>query len=225
MKKPFIFLLALLAALTLTACGQTATLPEETTPPTEDTTPEEPVKTVYVPVWMQNDSVVYYDAALERTVAQGGDLTDEELTSRPDIDPTSQYGSVLAAPNTKVTYDGHGVLQNIYYLNGLGEYQLSDPFVGTNYVIPQWMQPDSVVCFDADQCFSIRQGGFLTPDEIQNRTDIAQSGGMDADVLRSEPDLRVTYGPDGHLSAIYRVAANGTETAAELDSWPRLTAE
>ena len=219
MKRTLIFLLALLAVLMLAACGKTET------PPVEDTTPEEPVKTVYVPMWMQNDSVVYYDAALERTVAQGGDLTDEELTSRPDIDPVSQYGSVLAAPNTKVTYDSHGVLQNIYYLNGLGEYQLSDPFVGTNYVIPPWMQPDSVVCFDADQCFSIQQGGFLTPDEIESRTDIAQAGGMDADVLRSEPDLRVTYGPDGRLSAICRVAADGTETAAELASWPRLAVE
>ena len=219
MKKTSIFLLVLLAALTLAACGKAET------PPAEDTPPEAPVKTVYVPMWMQNDSVVYYDAALERTVAQGGDLTDEELTSRPDIDPVSQYGSVLAAPNTKVTYDSHGVLQNIYYLNGLGEYQLSDPFVGTNYVIPSWMQPDSVVCFDADQCFSIRQGGFLTPDEIQSRADIAQSGGMDADVLRSEPDLRVTYGSDGRLSAICRVAPDGTETAADLASWPRLTAE
>lgn len=71
MKKTLISLLALLAVLTLAACGKTEMVP------VEDTTPEEPVKTVYVPMWMQNNSVVYYDAALERTVARGGDLTDE----------------------------------------------------------------------------------------------------------------------------------------------------
>ena len=83
-------------------------------------------KVVYVPMWMQDYSVVYYDANLNRTVEKGGDLTEEEINSREDIDPVQMYGDVLAEPNTKVEYDLHGFIQNIYYRGGDGKYYL-DP--------------------------------------------------------------------------------------------------
>ena len=70
--------------------------------------------------------MVYYDANLNRTVEKGGDLTEEEINSREDIDPVLMYGDVLAEPNTKVEYDLHGFIQNIYYRGGDGEYYL-DP--------------------------------------------------------------------------------------------------
>ncbi len=98
MKKA-VMLVAAVLALALTACGRR-----------EDTG-----KVVYVPMWMEPYSVVYYDADLNRTVAEGGDLTEEEINSREDILAVGMYGSVLAEPDTKVEYDLHGFLQNIYY--------------------------------------------------------------------------------------------------------------
>lgn len=125
-------LLALLAALT--ACGaQTLPTDENDVPPAadgaEDASPA--AKTVYVPHWMQDYSVVYYDADLNRTIERGGDLTEEEINSREDIDPAEQYGFTLAEPNTKVEYDLHGFIQNIYYLGGDGKYYL-DPETAAN---------------------------------------------------------------------------------------------
>lgn len=137
MKKTamILTLLALLAALT--ACtAQTLPTGEGDVPPVSDVAQEADTapagaKTVYVPQWMQDYSVVYYDAELNRTIEKGGDLTEEELNSREDIEPSEQYGTVLAEPNTKVEYDLHGVLQNIYYLGGDGKYYL-DPQTAAN---------------------------------------------------------------------------------------------
>ena len=108
MKKA-VMLVAAVLALALTACGRQ-----------EDTG-----KVVYIPLWMEPYSVVYYDEQLNRTVESGGDLTEEEIRSREDIDPALMY-TTAAQPNTKVEYDLHGFLQNIYYLGGDGEYYL-DP--------------------------------------------------------------------------------------------------
>ena len=84
-------------------------------------------KIVYIPAWMENYSVVYYDKDLNRTIEQGGDLTEEEIAGREDIDPEQMYGTLIAEPNTRVEYDLHGFIQNIYYLNEDGEYQLERP--------------------------------------------------------------------------------------------------
>ena len=80
---------------------------------------------MYIPLWMQDYSVVYYDAHLNRTVESGGDLTEEEINSREDIFPEEMY-TIAAEPNTKVEYDLHGFIQNIYYRGGDGKYYL-DP--------------------------------------------------------------------------------------------------
>ena len=108
MKKA-VMLLAAALMLALTACGRR-----------EDTG-----KVVYIPLWMEPYSVVYYDAHLNRTVESGGDLTEEEINSREDIFPEEMY-TIAAEPNTKVEYDLHGFIQNIYYRGGDGAYYL-DP--------------------------------------------------------------------------------------------------
>ena len=128
MKK--LFILGLAALLTLAAgCGEKDT-DTDGTPPIEGISQTgnmtDDRKIVYIPLWMQDYSVVYYDANLNRTVEKGGDLTEEEINSREDIDPVLMYGDVLAEPNTKVEYDLHGFIQNIYYRGGDGEYYL-DP--------------------------------------------------------------------------------------------------
>lgn len=122
MKKIRIAALLLATALLLCACG--APQSEEETPPAK----QEESAVVYVPLWMEEYSVVYYDADLNRTIETGRDLTEEEIASRDDIDPSMMYGSVLAEPNTKVEYDLHGFLQNVYYLSDDGvSYQLAPP--------------------------------------------------------------------------------------------------
>lgn len=133
MKKYTVIVLLLLALLmVLAACGvQTLPTDENDVPPVEDVSQTKKdeqtgTKVVYVPMWMQDYSVVCYDADLNRTIEKGGDLTEEEINSREDIASTQMYGDVLAEPNTKVEYDLHGFIQNIYYLGGDGKYYL-DP--------------------------------------------------------------------------------------------------
>ena len=94
MKKIRIAALLLATALLLCACG--APQSEEETPPAK----QEESAVVYVPMWMEEYSVVYYDANLNRTIETGRDLTEEEIATRGDIDPSMMYGSVLAEPNT-----------------------------------------------------------------------------------------------------------------------------
>ena len=133
MKKWGMILLALVLAMSLTACGPKADGARNA--PAEDAAAggsagnaENPRKVVYVPLWMTPNSVVYYDAELNRTIEQGADLTDEEINSREDIRAVGMYGDTLAEPDTKVEYDLHGFLQNIYYKTDDGsDYQLAPP--------------------------------------------------------------------------------------------------
>ena len=171
MKK--LFILGLAALLTLAAgCGEKDT-DTDGTPPIEgisqtgNTTDDR--KIVYIPLWMQDYSVVYYDGELNRTIAQGGELTEEEIAGREDIDPAQMYGSMTAEPNTKVEYDLHGYIQNVYYLGGFGEYQLSDPTKSSYLLIPLWMKDNSAVTYDEMQRITITAGGFLTPQEVAGR--------------------------------------------------------
>ena len=223
MKK--LFILGLAALLTLAAgCGDKGT-DTDGTPPIEGISQTgnmtDDRKIVYIPLWMQDYSVVYYDGELNRTIAQGGDLTEEEIAGREDIDPAQMYGSMTAEPNTKVEYDLHGYIQNVYYLGGFGEYQLSDPTKGSYLLIPLWMKDNSALTYDEMQRITITAGGFLTPQEVAGRQDIADAGGMDAVLLASEPSIRAEYGPDGHLQTIYRISASdGRETACDPAEWP-----
>ena len=108
--KKYAVIAALLALLTaLAACGvQTLPTDADDVPSVEDVSQPEGdgqtvTKVVYVPMWMQDYSVVYYDANLNRTVEKGGDLTEEEINSREDIDPALMYGDVLAEPEQYIT--------------------------------------------------------------------------------------------------------------------------
>ena len=129
--KKYAIIISLLALLVLSACGaQTLPTDENDVPPVEGISQTQEdgqtgSKVVYIPMWMQDNSVVYYDADLNRTVESGGDLTEEEINSREDIDPENMY-TIAAEPNTKVEYDLHGFIQNIYYRGGDGKYYL-DP--------------------------------------------------------------------------------------------------
>lgn len=131
MKKYAVILWLLAVLAVLSACGaQTLPAGEDDFAPAGTAAQAEEEdrgggKVVYVASWMQAHSVVYYDEQLNRTVESGGDLTEEEIRSREDIDPALMY-TTAAQPNTKVEYDLHGFLQNIYYLGGDGEYYL-DP--------------------------------------------------------------------------------------------------
>ena len=126
MKKLSITAILLALLLALSACGvQTLPTDETDVPPVEDVSQSTGTKVVYLPTWMQDYSVVYYDADLNRTIESGGDLTEEEINSREDIMPEEMY-TMLAEPNTKVEYDLHGFIQNIYYRGGDGKYYL-DP--------------------------------------------------------------------------------------------------
>ena len=129
--KKYAVIAALLALLTaLAACGvQTLPTDEKDVPPVEGISQTQEdgqtgTKVVYIPTWMQDYSVVYYDAHLNRTVESGGDLTEEEINSREDIYPEEMY-TIAAEPNTKVEYDLHGFIQNIYYRGGDGKYCLN----------------------------------------------------------------------------------------------------
>ena len=124
-------ILGMAAALLLAAGCGTKDAPVDDVPPIEGISQESDVqdgqKIVYIPAWMEDYSVVYYDEDLNRTIERGGDLTEEEIAGREDIDPEQMYGTLIAEPNTKVEYDLHGCIQNIYYLNEDGEYQLEKP--------------------------------------------------------------------------------------------------
>lgn len=86
----------------------------------------------YYPNWMQEGSVIIYDADGNPTIVQGGELSDDDYESREDEiasigeDHTEE---MLVCPNTKVEYDLHGFIQNIYYLvqGTTDEYQLEKP--------------------------------------------------------------------------------------------------
>lgn len=124
-------ILGMAAALLLAAGCGAKDAPVDDVPPIEGISQESDVqdgqKIVYIPAWMEDYSVVYYDEDLNRTIERGGDLTEEEIAGREDIDPEQMYGTLIAEPNTKVEYDLHGCIQNIYYLNEDGEYQLEKP--------------------------------------------------------------------------------------------------
>lgn len=86
----------------------------------------------YIPLWMEPYSVVVYDENGLPTVIEGGELSEEEIVGREDIaavgliDPSPD---MIITPNTKVEYDLHGFIQNIYYLvpGTTDEYKLSNP--------------------------------------------------------------------------------------------------
>lgn len=100
------------------------------------------VKATYIPLWMEPYTVVTYDSSLNRTIVQGGELTEDAIAERDDVKDIGMFEytpDLIILPNTKVEYDLHGFIQNIYFKSpiGSGNYQLSDPNLtrnGTGYL-------------------------------------------------------------------------------------------
>ena len=85
-----------------------------------------------MPNWMQDNSVITYDDDMNVTVLEGGTLTEKDIEGRDDIASVgivSYSDEMLAEPNTKVEYDLHGFIQNVYYLTPgtTDSYQLEKP--------------------------------------------------------------------------------------------------
>ena len=220
------FLILGMAAVLLLAAGCGAKdAPVDDVPPIEGISQESDVqdgqKIVYIPAWMEDYSVVYYDEDLNRTIERGGDLTEEEIAGREDIDPEQMYGYYIAEPQHEGGIRPARLYPKYILFGRFWEYQLSDPTKGSYLLIPLWMKDNSAVTYDEMQRITITAGGFLTPQEVAGRQDIADAGGMDAVLLASEPSIRAEYGPDGHLQTIYRISASdGHETACDPAEWP-----
>jgi hypothetical protein len=85
---------------------------------------------VYIPLWMQPNTVIVFDSNLDYVIVQGGELSASDIIGREDIKAvglTTTDPGMLAQPNTKVEYEQHGFFQNIYFLGTDGEYHLSPP--------------------------------------------------------------------------------------------------
>jgi hypothetical protein len=85
---------------------------------------------VYIPLWMQPNTVIVYDSNLDYEIVQGGELSASDLIGREDIEAvglTTTDPAMLAKPNIKVVYEQHGFYQNHYYPDINGEYQLHPP--------------------------------------------------------------------------------------------------
>ena len=85
---------------------------------------------VYMPTWMKPNSVIFYDYNLNCKIIEGGQLEYRDIVGRDDIETIGykDYSTeMIATPNTKVVYDEHGFIQNIYNLvpGTTNEYQLS----------------------------------------------------------------------------------------------------
>lgn len=102
---------------------------------------ETPQSTVYIPKWMQPNTIIIYDSALNYAFVRGGELTAADKVGRVDIAAVGETSTMVAQPNIKVEYDIHGFIQNIYYpVPGQpGEYQLSNPIrtqIGSGVMAP-----------------------------------------------------------------------------------------
>ncbi len=98
---------------------------------------------VYMPQWMQPYSVILFDENLNYTVVQGGELTPEEIAKSDEIAVIGYEDhseDMLAEPYTKVDYDLHGFIQNVYYRvpGTADQYQLSNPAWDMYLFIGSW---------------------------------------------------------------------------------------
>lgn len=132
-------------------------------------------ETKYIPLWMKPYTVIVYDASGNPTITKGGELTPEEISKRQDIAAVGlvdESAEMVVVPNTKVEYDLHGFMTNIYYLvpGTQSEYQLSNPIRtrvrsgimddGTTYTYPK-----SYYNYDTQQneyCVLTRANGYIT---------------------------------------------------------------
>jgi hypothetical protein len=190
----------------------------------------------YIFKYMQPYSVVIYDENGKATITSGGVLSQEEIDQMPEIASiglTSDMGlfpgeePVLAEPNTKVEYDLHGFLQNVYYLN----YQLSPPATETteevkaiadpNDCLPyvfKYMQPNSEVVYDENGKATIISGGVLSQEEIDQMPSIASIGLtsdkgllLGEEPVLAEPNTKIQYDLHGFMQNVYYLTPGTTD--------------
>ena len=100
------------------------------------------LKDIYIPLWMQPDTVIIYDENVNYTIIKGGELSEDEIAGREDIAVIGLINTepgFIAEPNTKIEYDKYGFHQNTYYLwpGAKNDYRLSPPSLkrnGTGYL-------------------------------------------------------------------------------------------
>ncbi|MBQ2899780.1 MAG: hypothetical protein IJE28_08550 [Oscillospiraceae bacterium] len=158
-EKIFAFVLALVIAFSLCACGNEpsepqkpespAETPSEPEVPEEPETEPEPEEKIdpksfmtfeeitalgCYPVWMKPYTVIIYDENGNPEIIEGGVLTEEDCA---EDEMYSEIGFIhlndktfRIKPNTKVEYFKDGFIQNIYFLWPDGSYNLS-PFSQT----------------------------------------------------------------------------------------------
>ncbi|MCL2109802.1 MAG: hypothetical protein FWH20_10710 [Oscillospiraceae bacterium] len=89
----------------------------------------------FLPLWMQPDTVVIYDGDMGVSFEQGGKLTAADLEADPaqaaiiadlPIWSVDEREEIRIQPFTRVSYDLHGFLGDVQYMNEDGEYRL-DP--------------------------------------------------------------------------------------------------
>ena len=93
---------------------------------------EKTQENIYIPLWMQPETIIIYDENMNCIIVQGGELSEEEIAGREDIALIGLINTepgFIAEPNTKIEYDKYGFHQNTYYLwpNAPDDYRLSNP--------------------------------------------------------------------------------------------------
>jgi len=151
-KKPGFWMIsvAVVACIVVTVCFLTS--PEKVAPIATEDTPastesentveavfpenyyEEWISAGFAPWYMQNNTILIVDGDGNCTIEQGGPLTAADVEGRSDINLIDLNFSTVREkwrlePNTKIEYDLHGFLSNIYYeVPGTpGMYQLEPP--------------------------------------------------------------------------------------------------
>ena len=169
-----------------------------------DTTDTGSEDAVYMPKWMQPNTVILYDENLEYTVLAGGELSEEEIAANEDIarwglEDHSEY--MLAKPNTRAIYDNQGRFGGVKLGGG------AEPVY-----MPQWMQPYTVISYDENLECTILEGGELSEEEIATRWDIALIGfeNLEPDML-AEPNTKVTYDLHGVIQNVYYLMPGTTD--------------
>lgn len=95
---------------------------------------DEWISSGFIPSYMQDNTILIVDGEGRCTIAQGGPLTAADVEGRADInllnlDLSTARERWCLEPNTKIEYDLHGHLNNIYYEvpDAPGTYRLSPP--------------------------------------------------------------------------------------------------
>lgn len=154
---------------------------------------------VYMPLWMQPNTVIRYDENLKYTVVAGGELSEEEIAERDDIAHIGledHSEKMLAKPITGVVYDSNGFFQ---YVTNVKRAASEDAVY-----MPQWMKPFSVIIYDGNLEYTVVEGGELSEEEIAESEDIALIGleSHEVDML-AEPYTKVEYDLHGFIQNVY----------------------